>query len=268
MSNIKDKKAGELLSYGADKSSAFSKLRFISAKNSRLVSALYLVTTYLPDNEPIKWKLRERALAVFSDLSFNLKQLSNQTNNKKISPLAEEGILIKIEEIVSLLEVAMTGGFVSQMNFSILKNEYQLFSKLIEKDLLGQGITRTVAVDRADAEKEFPALSDTTATYNKGHYIKKTTEDIRQTNQADKRQAVGRKVVGNKNEKQSKAIRKEKIVQTIKDKGWASIKDISKEISNCSSKTIQRELLDMVNTGILKKKGERRWSRYALVDQS
>lgn len=268
MGKIKDKKGGELLSYGSNKSSTFSKLRFISAKNSRLISALYLVTTYLPDNEPIKWKLREKALAVFSDLSFNLKQLSNQINSQKISSLSEESVLAKIEEVVSLLEVAMTGGFVSQMNFSILKNEYQLFGKLIEKDLLGEGVSQAVAVDQADVEKELPVLNtNLTIGPGKGHSFQKTNKDIRQTAQTDKRQNTEKKI-DNKNEKQTKALRKEKILQTVKDKGWASIKDISADISNCSSKTIQRELSDMVAIGVLKKKGERRWSRYALSSQS
>jgi len=43
-----------------------------------------------------------------------------------------------------------------------------------------------------------------------------------------------------------------------------SIKEIAAVLPDLSSKTIQRELLSMVDDGLLIKKGERRWSRYSL----
>jgi len=43
-----------------------------------------------------------------------------------------------------------------------------------------------------------------------------------------------------------------------------TIKDFTKNIKDCSEKTIQRELLAMVAKGVLKKEGERRWSKYFL----
>ena len=43
------------------------------------------------------------------------------------------------------------------------------------------------------------------------------------------------------------------------------IKDVSPLIKGCSEKTIQRELLSMVKSGILKKEGEKRWSKYSLA---
>jgi hypothetical protein len=44
------------------------------------------------------------------------------------------------------------------------------------------------------------------------------------------------------------------------------MKDFVKVIPECSEKTIQRELLDLVGKGVLKKEGERRWSTYSLRD--
>jgi hypothetical protein len=43
------------------------------------------------------------------------------------------------------------------------------------------------------------------------------------------------------------------------------IKDVSPLVTGCSEKTIQRELSAMVRSGILKKVGEKRWSRYSLA---
>jgi len=59
--------------------------------------------------------------------------------------------------------------------------------------------------------------------------------------------------------------RREAILSVIKDKGQASIKDISLLIRSVSEKTIQRELLMLIQEGLVKKEGERRWSVYALT---
>lgn len=55
------------------------------------------------------------------------------------------------------------------------------------------------------------------------------------------------------------------IINTIKEKGELSIKDLTDVIQGCSEKTIQRELISLVTDGILYKTGERRWSRYSLA---
>jgi len=54
------------------------------------------------------------------------------------------------------------------------------------------------------------------------------------------------------------------ILKEIKDKGQLTIRDLIGKIEGCSEKTIQRELLALVDRGVLQKEGERRWSRYSL----
>ena len=55
------------------------------------------------------------------------------------------------------------------------------------------------------------------------------------------------------------------IINILKRKKEIMIKDVSPLINGCSEKTIQRELSSMVDLGILKKIGEKRWSRYSLA---
>ena len=59
--------------------------------------------------------------------------------------------------------------------------------------------------------------------------------------------------------------RRTRILTTIKDKGEATIKDIVEVISDCSEKTIQRELISLINDNIIVREGERRWSKYKLI---
>jgi len=59
--------------------------------------------------------------------------------------------------------------------------------------------------------------------------------------------------------------RQQVILDIIKEIGESSIKDISDNIKDCSEKTIQRELNTLIYDGVLKKIGERRWSKYVLA---
>lgn len=62
----------------------------------------------------------------------------------------------------------------------------------------------------------------------------------------------------------SRDDRRKIILALIKQKPSLTVKDIARSIPGVSEKTIQRELLAMVAEGILIKRGERRWSTYAL----
>ena len=59
--------------------------------------------------------------------------------------------------------------------------------------------------------------------------------------------------------------RKDRIIQVLRDNPDATIKDIAGVITDCSEKTIQRELIAMIKDNIVVREGERRWSKYKLV---
>lgn len=59
--------------------------------------------------------------------------------------------------------------------------------------------------------------------------------------------------------------RRDAVMTVIRNKGSASIKDISTLIRDVSEKTIQRELLSLIESGLVRKQGERRWSTYSLA---
>lgn len=61
------------------------------------------------------------------------------------------------------------------------------------------------------------------------------------------------------------ADRRTRISTILEAKGEATIKDISEIVTDCSEKTIQRELNAMIEDNIVIRQGERRWSRYSLA---
>ncbi len=59
--------------------------------------------------------------------------------------------------------------------------------------------------------------------------------------------------------------RRVRITTILGAKGEATIKDISEIINDVSEKTIQRELNAMIDENVVKRQGERRWSKYSLT---
>jgi len=59
--------------------------------------------------------------------------------------------------------------------------------------------------------------------------------------------------------------RRNEIIAVIKKKKHVAIKDITLLVRNVGEKTIQREITAMVEEGVLKKQGSKRWSTYSLA---
>jgi predicted HTH transcriptional regulator len=63
----------------------------------------------------------------------------------------------------------------------------------------------------------------------------------------------------------NKEDRMQNIITILRKQSSATIKDFSAMATECSEKTIQRLLIEMVQSGVLKRNGSRRWSRYSIV---
>ncbi len=59
--------------------------------------------------------------------------------------------------------------------------------------------------------------------------------------------------------------RRDRILAVLENKGQATIKDISESVTECSEKTIQRELILLIKDNRIVREGERRWSKYSIV---
>ena len=189
----------------------------IKDKIGKLAAAVYLVTNFLDDMDQIKWKLRAKAL----DLKANL------TNSNEAS-------LSLIEEIISLIDIAVLDRRASMMNFSILRDGY------------------------TNLQIEFQKYLNLNADWYKRALLPNQTNQ--QSSQIDSPK-ITPKI--SHNPPKTDTGRRDKILDFIKQNNWSSIRDIAKFIPGVSSKTVQRELAELVRIGTLKKTGERRWSRYS-----
>jgi hypothetical protein len=153
----------------------------------------------------------------------------------------------------SVLSIASTSGFLSSMNADLIAREaYNLLQEI--------------------AAYEEPRLSfdeaPTLSTIAKSVFSREVSRHANPTppkHLAPRNSAFGGKGHIKDNEASNIKDRREAVLSVIKNKGKANIKDISTFIRGVSEKTIQRELLALIATGIVLKQGERRWSTYSLA---
>jgi len=233
--------------------SAEDYLLYIFKKTEKITAALYLVSGLLKDDEPIKWELRDRGVDLLSS-SFAASSAVPGDKNAIIQSLFTAAL-----ETISLLNVAKVCNLVSEMNHKLLVREIDQIVGML-RDRLAQ-----------NAENAGYVLSE--SFFRTPDLFSSGFKADSRSDQADlyRRRGIGEGTAakdGNLSKGHSNQIKKndrqEQILGLLRQRSPLSIKDFSKVIMNCSEKTIQRELQELVDKGLVKKAGERRWSRYSL----
>lgn len=260
------KEINETLGLAVNKNKEDNSFLLLAKKTEKIVTALYMVTGYMDADEPIRNKLREHGVALVSDMA---GVAATSGLKKEFSfPL----IVNRISEIFSFMDIAAAVGLISDMNHKILKGEMaaleeslskkqesyrihifeDLFTEDIQKDTQGQNI-----LDENKRQIKAPSdFKEKSATQNFSLKNEKRILVSSTRNHSLKEK---------KNNSSENSTRKDIIIGLVKDKGEVTIKDISSVVSECSEKTIQRELLSLVNSNLLKRTGEKRWSKYSLM---
>ena len=220
-------------------------------KANKLITALYMVTDIVYKDEPLRNKLRTLGVGILSDINSSPSQACP-----------------KINELMSFLDIASTMNIISQMNCGILKKEFSELDHSI-KESTGRTIFPGMPINLEEFLRDKPSISgkSTHLGIQKGSTLMKALSRVEvsdRNNQEARPSALGFA---------SRAQRREEILNIIKAVGGnATIKDIKDKISimsdketslnSCSEKTLQRELISMVQNDVLYREGAKRWSRY------
>lgn len=213
-------------------------------KIERLSSAVFLVSNTVSHSEELKTKIRHLVINLISHCA----PIKDNTPVERIKLISN--IEATLMELSSLLDIACLSGLVSEMNASILKQEFSVTLKNLDE-------LRQYCNEGNKISNDFFNINN--VDFGNGISINKLP--IASINQKFiKDNGIGIKDKNNRKEHREKAI-----IDVIRARGNVNIKDISKSIKGCSEKTIQRKLISLIESGVVKKDGERRWSRYSLV---
>lgn len=271
MDNRKDTQKTSLNSYGHVDVSDIKSLQnnglynHANKKTEKLVTALYMVTDCMDTDDALKGKLRLLGVELLSNMH-KLPTINPMDKNIHI-----QAVLTHVHEILSFMEIAYTIGYVSEMNTNILKREFIGLTKelqshqskdkhftftLDEKMFIDENISESENRDNTLFKDISIGQSKRTTSNNLS--FKKENHPSMILSPIKKLTSLGFSPLG-------KQERSDKILALIKDKKDISIKDISTAFTDCSEKTIQRELATLVYKGQIKKLGEKRWSRYQTI---
>ncbi len=225
-------------------------------KTNKLVTALYMVTDIIDADEPLRNKLRTLGTDVISDIHEMPARAC-----------------IKISQILAFLDIARTMNIISAMNCDILRKEFGELNQSIRDSRETNDNSGDLEVNLSDFFKEeLPELRSASSHgrigVQKGSTLMKALSD-RTNTMSDRNNSYRTSQKPAVDFDMLKKERRYQIVNLIKAGGGsATISDIKNKaegaLASCGEKTLQRELVSMVKDGVLKKTGEKRWSRYFL----
>jgi len=240
-----------------------SESSFLYKKTERLVAGTYLITDRLSDTEPMRNALRSQALRLLED-SIDLMYRSFESERKLVLDNLTSGVM----ELVALFEAGKLSGLISESNTELIRDEFFGFltalRAYIEKPALPVfskdffGVETSVRSENLPAEK-----SDLKDSRNLVEGSSKLDGSISPKSFKAKKDSSNVRL----DKSVKKESRRDTIISLLKKKKELTIKDFSLVIVGCSEKTIQRELTAMLSEGVLKRTGERRWSRYSLSNK-
>lgn len=240
---------------------------FLYKKAEKLAAAVFMVSNLMSENDPVRLSLREKVVELVNVLSRVRSELKFGEEGRR---RAESCVVAVVSEI----DIAFYAHMISEMNASVLRKEFMsLLERISGKTSYGQvafpkdffAVGATPQKEKINESTQFKtrqaqsiassvsAEMSQNVSYNTSRYSAKNIPKNNALKDKKKKPEI-------KSEK-----RRESIISIIRDKGVVSIKDISFAIQGCSEKTIQRELIDLASNGVLKKDGEKRWTRYSLA---
>ena len=228
----------------------------------RLTAALHLLTNHVPFQEPSRVEIRRVGVQLLSNLLDLRDEMRVST-----SP-AFRAVQASVRELISLVRVLSTSGYISLQNASIVVetlDELGNFLTVSQRSTLSESVTFSkdeLLGTEGSGMSLMPVRKSASETDKSqvqgrrmGQIIKdrKSIKDISRTD--DKGQHI----------EQALDRRGLAILDILRSQGVIGIKDIASNLPEYSEKMIQRELVRLVSLNRVKKIGFKRWSKYAFT---
>ncbi len=270
---------------------AMDALVVVADRIGKIAQAVVLVAGAVPDRNNLLTSVVDNTLGALS----LIQNIELSPESATVTDVQSVDILIR--HTIQSLDLCHIAGLVSDMNSSIIRGELEETRKLFHEKLntycIGQ-VTYPFRIPEIQSETSVNSISiehylnprevsekktsslptnDHQPRITHDHFPKKPVvkeapairspfRDITEkphTSTTD-HQSVIRPVSG-----EDKKERRDAIMRTIRSKGQVTIKDIAENIRGCSEKTIQRDLQELIQHGVLIREGEKRWAVYKLA---
>jgi DNA-binding HxlR family transcriptional regulator len=227
----------------------------------------------------------EEHRGITSQLSFTIKELKTITTGLVIKgTLSHESKTLFDQQLDSYLSLLTT--YVEHHIHAYTQKQQGIISPLFNEDFFGSELKQNFTFSTLAPTSQptqathsianLPPQKDKTLSENQKIYgeekprknemsFKKDAPDKSQGHVYEDGTHKGQSFEKKKTDVVDRINRKTSILNFIKENKEAQIKDILVHIGNCSEKTIQRELNELIKDGVLKKEGDRRWSKYSLL---
>ena len=211
----------------------------------RLTMALYRVSERFPESESLRRRVRECADEILA------RATAGDGDAEKTT-----GVMAKnIDALRNYLLVASQMPWVAPINMRVLDREYTILRDAVERVILweskeakrnqGEELLGSIDVPRAMPERTAPKEEKKETGFPQDFDRAKITPEVPP-------------------EAQEPNPRQKKILEHIAGAGQAKISDFFSVLGGVSSKTIQRDLSELVDKNFLKKQGEKRWTVYSI----
>lgn len=264
-------------------------------KIEKITTALYLVTDVMDAEIPLTQSLRLESLELLNACFQVLTQKTSNVIGTKITPTELTQIMVRLEHVISLISIGRIAHHISEMNAQVLITELEKVIRCLGEDLneLSKKYTSYLQ-PRIEHKESQPILShaildDASFDELEKRRIKDSGKSINDTKSVNDKKAILDKTVNKKtqmtagpqatqssiNDTQKKVQgpkptgsntdRKQSIINVIRSHKNASMQDITKFVTGYSEKTLQRELVSLIQSGVIQKIGDKRWATYHLV---
>ncbi|MEM9336958.1 MAG: hypothetical protein AAGA35_03830 [Patescibacteria group bacterium] len=217
-------------------------------KSEKVASVVFYILSYLPHSKTSI--VHEENL---TQKAFALHEIALQALQTKRYEAAEQLELLRhaLVSLESSLRLTASTGLVSSDALFIVVTEIDTTLRTLNNHYLNDNQSTKLPRSATPATAPAPAVTQTPATSPRAPRVTVPANDMSSD------AAVVRA---------SMPDRATRILTVLEAAGESSIKDITDVIRDCSEKTIQRELNSLIEKGKVIRSGERRWSRYSVLN--
>ncbi|RJQ34787.1 hypothetical protein C4568_01935 [Candidatus Parcubacteria bacterium] len=214
----------------------------------RLIAAVFLMTNHVPTDEPLRIESRRVATSILQKALACRDELRSST-----SPALLE-FQVAVRHLISLTRLMVFGGFISGQNAEVVvgaADELGSFITTASRSALSESFVfyKEELTDVPDLFKGQKDIRDRALVRDTG-----TIKDRREVSFISKTDGTSTSV----------SSRGSGIVGILRSGGELNIRDIAANLPEYGEKTIQRELNTLIQQGVVKRTGLKRWSKYSL----